>query len=226
MAKILLVEDDPRYAALVCDYLTARKHEVEITSTVSDAQAFLDVYVYEILIVDWQLPDIEGPAFIKSLRSKGVNTAILMLTARDAVSEKEHGFNCGADDYVCKSADPRELLVRIQALLRRPQTYKPQMVRIRDVSIDCATRTVVKDTTPVHLLPKEFAVLEFMIRYPNRVFSAEELLERLWPSDTEATIHTVRSCINKIRTKLDEPEKPSLILTKYKAGYQINPECE
>jgi DNA-binding response OmpR family regulator len=222
MSKILLVEDDPKYADLVCDCL-GQTHAVEVTKTVTTALEFLSVYSYELVIVDWHLPDAEGPALISKLRTQGLSVPILMLTARDTVDDKEHGFNMGADDYLTKAADPRELLVRVRALLRRPAPYKNETVKIaNNIEINLGQRGVTKNGEQIHMLPKEFAVLEFMARYPNRVFSAEELLERLWPSESEASSHTVRATINRIRAKLDDPDSPSVIQTKYKAGYQLS----
>ncbi len=226
MAKILLIEDDARYGALVVDFLSSHHFSIEIAETVQDALSYLDVFQFEILIVDWNLPDAEGTALIRSLRQKGFATPILMFTERETIKDKECGFNAGADDYLTKGVDPRELLLRVQALLRRPAAYKGNSIQIRDVSIDTANRSVTKGGKEIHLQPKEYLVLEFLARYPNRMFSADELLERLWPSDTEATTHTVRSTINKLRTKLDHNDgQKSLILTKYKAGYQINVEA-
>jgi two-component system, OmpR family, response regulator len=222
MAKILLVEDDSKYAGVVEDYLSSHHHTVQTTATVDDALAFLAVYQYELLIVDWQLPDAEGPDLIKSLRSKSVSTPILMLTAREGIADKEHGFDSGADDYLTKNASPRELVARIQALLRRAPVYRTETLRVADIEIDSASRCVKKAGNIVHLQPKEFAVLEYLARNPKRVFSADELLERLWDPDTEADSHTVRSTVNKIRKKLDNPDSNSVISTKYKAGYQIN----
>jgi DNA-binding response OmpR family regulator len=221
MARILLVEDDMAYANLFCDCLGS-DFAVEVTGTIEEAQSFLAVYEYELLVIDWHLPDADGPSFIDNLRARGVTTPILMLTARGSLSDKEHGFTSGADDYLTKSADPREISMRVKALLRRPASYMHKQLRVREIEIDVNKHTVTKNGEPVHLLPKEFAVLEHLVRYPNRVFTADELMERLWPADTEATIHTVRSCINKLRTKLDDKGSASIIQTKYGAGYQLS----
>lgn len=223
MSKILLIEDDREYAQLISDYLS-QQHTVELAGTISGALDFLAVYEYELLIVDWHLPDAQGPSLISTLRGKENLVPILMLTGRSALEDKQIGFEAGADDYLTKDAHPRELLMRVQALLRRPAVYVPKTIRVSGrIEMDLAQRTVKRDGQEVHMLPKEFAVLELMARYPKRIFSAEELLERLWPSDTEASSHTVRATINRIRLKLDEPNSSSIIQTKYKAGYQL---CE
>lgn len=223
MAKILLAEDDNKYAGTVKDYLESSHHTVDTATTVAEARAFLDVYDYELLIIDWQLPDAEGPDLIQSLRSTNMQTPILMLTAREDITDKEKGFLSGADDYLTKNTNPRELLARVNALLRRVPAYRKSNLRFHNIEIDSALRTVAKNGVTLHLQPKEFAVLEFLARHPERVFSADELLERIWDSDNESDSHTVRSTINKIRRKLDETEGDSVILTKYKAGYQIKP---
>lgn len=224
MAKILLIEDDATYAGVVSDYLNTERHQVDLAQSVEDATAFMDVYQYQVLIVDWHLPDQDGPSLIRTLRKRGFATPIIMLTGRETIADKEQGFSAGADDYLAKSADPKELIFRVEALLRRQPIYVADRIKIRDIEVDAVNRKVYKKSVAVHLQPQEFDLLEFLIRYSNRVFSAEELLDRLWPSDTEATIHTVRSHINKIRTKLDDENESSLIMTRYKAGYQINME--
>jgi DNA-binding response OmpR family regulator len=222
MAKILLLEDDVKYARVIKDYLGSLSHAVDITANIENARTYLNTYQYEVLIVDWNLPDGDGASFVESLRRQGCMTPTLMLTARETICDKERGFGAGVDDYLTKDSNPRELALRITSLLRRPSSYKDNKVQFQKLQIDFNTRSVTKDGKPIHLLPKEYLVLEFLCRYPNRIFSADELLERLWPSDTEATTHTVRSAINKLRTKLDDPDEPSLILTRYKAGYQWN----
>ncbi len=221
MAKILLIEDDTDYSALVSDFLATQRHNVEVAESVGEALSFLDAYQYEVVIVDWHLPDAEGPNLIRDLRKKGFATPIIMLTGRETLADKQCGFRAGADDYLTKDSDPEELSLRVEALLRRPMIYQAKVKKIRHIEIDTTTHTISKEGVVVHLVPKEFALLEFLARYPNRMFSADELLDRLWPSDTEATPHTVRSCVNRIRAKLDS-NGSSLITTKYKAGYQIN----
>jgi two-component system, OmpR family, response regulator len=226
MAKILIVEDDVKYAGGISDYLAAQAHTTDISSNLEEALFYLNTYRYEVLIVDWMLPDGDGPTLVSSLRSRGVNTPILMLTARETIDDKERGFCSGVDDYLIKDTDPKELTMRIGSLLRRPQAIQDNVLRLRGIEVDLNTRQVKKDGLPVHLLPKEFALLEFLLRYPNKTFSSEELMLSLWPSDTEATTQTVRSAINKLRTKLDSAGEPSLFLTKYKAGYMMNVHAE
>jgi DNA-binding response OmpR family regulator len=226
MAKILIVEDDVKYAGLITDYLAAQTHTIDMAATVQDARAYLDAYQYEVLIVDWNLPDGEGPALVQTLRKQGHNVPVLMLTSRDTMDDKERGFCAGVDDYLVKDAHPRELGLRVTSLLRRPATFQDTRMKFRDIEIDQNTHSVTKAGVSVHLLPKEFALLAFLMRYPGKLFSGEELLLRLWPSDTEATTQTVRSGVNKLRMKLDSPGQPSIIVTKHKAGYMLNVHSE
>jgi DNA-binding response OmpR family regulator len=226
MAKILIVEDDVKYAGLIGDYLKAQSHTIDTAANVNDALAYLNTYEYEVLIVDWMLPDGEGPTLIRSLRSRGCKTPTLMLTARETIDDKERGFWAGVDDYLIKDAHPRELVLRIDSLLRRPVVYESKNLSFRGLEIDLDAHTVKKNGTLIHLLPKEFGVLVFLGRYPHKMFTAEELLQRLWPSDTDATTQSVRSAVNKLRMKLDTPGEPSLFVTRYKAGYKLNIDAE
>lgn len=220
MAKILLIEDDVAYANLIGDVLGA-EHVLDVAATANDAKAYLSSYSYELLVVDWELPDTNGPDFIRSLRANGEKTPILMLTVRDKLDDKARGFSTGADDYLAKSADPREILMRVKALLRRPAAYINEILKVRDIEIDTDASVVRKAGVEVYLRPKELTLLEYLVKNRTRAFTADELLNNLWPSDTEATIQTVRSSINRIRTKLDDSSKPSLIQTKYGTGYQL-----
>ncbi len=222
MAKLLLIEDDDMYATLITDCLKAEKHVVELAGTLLEAEELLSAFQYDLLVIDWQLPDGNGISFIRKLRKTGRTLPILMLTVRDGMGSKEEGFDSGADDYLAKTAQTREIVVRIKALLRRPGDYKQAMVSVGDIEIDFGGRVITKAGQKVHLYPKEFLILEYLLKNPGRVFSAEELLERLWPSDTDATSHTVRSCVNRIRAKLDDAKSDSLIETVHKSGYKLN----
>lgn len=222
MAKILLVEDNEAFAELVEDLLTSNKHVLEVASTRQYAAELLKVYEYDMLIVDWELPDGSGADLIHSIRQSGQGTPILMLTARETLDDKEHGLGAGADDYLTKTADPRELLARVKALMRRPAIYKQEVLDLGTIQINVSQHVVTKNGQVVHLFPKELALLEYMAQHKESVLTADELLERIWPSDTEATSQTVRSCVNRIRAKLDDPDQPSLIQTLYKIGYRLN----
>lgn len=224
MAKILIVEDDQIYAQNTRDWLEMHQHTVELAHTGSDALNKLAVSGFDLLIVDFQLPDMIGPDIVREIRRRSIRTPVLMLTVRQMLNDKEAGFDAGADDYLDKAVHPKELTLRLVALLRRPTTYMEPIRSFGDLVLNQKSGGLMRGGQPIHLLPKEYALMSFLFSHPERVFSAEELLEKVWPSESEATPHTVRSCINRIRAKLDSPDLPSVISTVRGLGYGLNQE--
>lgn len=224
MAKILIIEDDQTYAANTRDWLQMQHHRVEVVHQAIEGLDVLAVSDFDLIIVDWQLPDMNGPDVIKQFRDKGGVTPVLMLTVRQTLADKEAGFDAGIDDYLDKAAHPKELSMRVSALLRRPATYIEQVLEFGGLSLDQNSGRLNRGEQAIHLLPKEYALLCFLFAHPDRVFTAEQLLDKVWPSESEATPHTVRSCINRIRTKLDVQNEPSLITTVRGLGYGLNEE--
>jgi two-component system OmpR family response regulator len=145
-----------------------------------------------------------------------------MLTAKSSIEDKEEGFGVGADDYLTKPFHLKELAARVRVLLRRPLTEHATTLRAGDVVLDPIECKVLKNGQEVHLLPKEYRLLEFLMRHPNHVFSAEVLFNRVWESDTTAALDTVRGHIMRLRTKLDTPGMPSIISTVRRLGYKLN----
>lgn len=221
MAKILLVEDDKDTCVLVSDILKLQSHLVEFVHSGSDAENLLDVFEYDLIILDWGLPDVSGDEVCKRFRARKGNTPVLMLTGKNRVAEKTAGLDAGADDYLTKPFDSRELIARVRALLRRPGGYADNSITIGDVKLDSVTMLVTKSGAQVKLYPRDFALLQFLMRHPNRLFSAEALIERVWSTDTAVGGETVRSCIKRLREKLDSDGKPSLIETVHGMGYRL-----
>ena len=221
MAKVLFIEDDLDYAVAVKDLLQGEHHNVEIVDNGRAALELLRVYKFDVLIIDWGVPEISGLEVCSRFRSAGGTTPILILTGKTAITEKETGLDAGADDYLTKPADPRELSARVRALARRSPGISGNVIKIRDVVLDSSKHLVKKNEEVVELFPKEFSLLEHLMRHPNQVFSADDLLDRVWASDCESSPHTVRSCINRLRAKLDDDEKNSFIRTIYSVGYTV-----
>lgn len=219
MAKVLLVEDDPEYGVVVRDWLVHDKHTVELVTTGTAAIEFIELVPFELIILDWKLPDTSGADICAHYRRSGGKTPVLMLTGKSDIDDKLFGLDCGADDYLTKPVDLRELSARIRALLRRAPSYVDSVLTIGDVEVNQTTREVRKEGRLVHLLPKEYAVLEFMLRNRNRVFTADELIDRVWDCDSDVTSHSVRSCISRLRQKIDSTGKDSIIRTIYNGGY-------
>lgn len=221
MAKILIVEDELDLAGPISDSLGRQHHVVEVVDNGSAALDRLRIYKYDLIILDWMLPGLSGRDVLAGFRSAGGTTPVLMLTARTAVEDKEAGLDAGADDYLTKPFHLKELHARVRALLRRPQGLSGKVLKVRDLCLDPIARTVSKNGQEIHLLPKEFSLLEFFMRHPNQVFSAEALMERIWESDTLALSDTIRTHIKTLRKKIDTAKQPSLISTVHGMGYKL-----
>ncbi|CAM6000451.1 unnamed protein product [Sphagnum balticum] len=219
MAKILLVEDDPELATLIANILNVERHTVESVSNGQEALGRLKMFKYELVVLDWMLPGMSGMDVCTEFRSKGGSTPILMLTSKSSPEEKEKGLDAGADDYLTKPFHPKELAARIRALLRRPQVVSAKLLQVGTVVLDPKTMKVYKDEVEIHLLPKEFSLLELFMRYPNQVFSGDALLDRVWAAESSASLDTVRTYIKTLRKKIDTEGNASLIRTVHGVGY-------
>ena len=221
MAKILLVEDDLEMCEVVSDWLTDEHYTVDVVNTGTDAVERLRFDKYDVLIFDWQLPDLTGIEVCKRFRSKGGKTPVLMLTGKSEIVDKETGLDAGADDYLTKPFHPRELSARVRALLRRSGEVKQNVLNCGDIELDPQGFKVTKAGQEVALLPKEFALLEFFLRHPNQVFSPEALLDRVWSAESEASPDTIRVHITKLRGKIDKEGQQSIIKTIHRQGYKL-----
>jgi DNA-binding response OmpR family regulator len=219
MAKVLLVEDDVDVAQEIKVLLKSERYTVESVPTVRTAEDFLFSSEYDLLILDWNLPDGSGVDLLCHARRKGLGLPVLMLTSRADLLDKLEGFRAGTDDYLTKPFEGEELLCRVQALLRRPKHFQAEILVADYLTLDTGKRVVKKDDSPVHLTPKEFATLEFFFRHRNQVFSGEALLERIWESDNEATAATVVATILRLRKKIDKPGQQSFIQNVFGVGY-------
>jgi DNA-binding response OmpR family regulator len=223
MAKILIVEDEIDLSEPVRAYLTHEHHLVEVVADGREAMERLRFYKYDLIILDWMLPGVQGVDVCKTFRASGGTTPILMLTSRKQTQDKITGLDAGADDYITKPFDVAEISARVRALLRRPQQVTTNVLAARNVTLDPTTFKVTRDGADVQLLPKEFALLEFFMRYPGQVFSAEALLDRVWSSESEASPETIRTYIKRLRQKLDTPGQPSMLVTVHGVGYKLEP---
>ena len=221
MAKILVIEDEPDIAKVVSDCLTKDNHLVEVEYDGLDAWIALNAVKFDVIVLDLRLPGVDGLELCRRFRRDGGNTPVLILTARDSAEDKESGFAAGADDYLTKPFQHKELSARIKALLRRGACQPSNIIHIGDIEIDLDGFRVLKGGEPVHLQRKEFRLLEFLARHPNRIFSAEELLDSVWERGTDAKVDTVRGHIKRLRKKLDSDGVTSIISTVYGLGYKI-----
>lgn len=221
MAKILVVEDEFYLSEPVREWLVHENHTVEVVADGLEALEYLKIYKYDLVVLDIMLPGMNGVDICRQFRAGGGQTPIIMLTSKAALDDKERGLDSGADDYLTKPFHLKELAARIRALLRRPAVPQGNVLRISDIELDPRASRVTKGGEEVRLLPKEFSLLEFLMRHPNQVFSAEALIDRVWQSDTEAYSDTVRTHIKTLRKKLDTEGQPSIINTVHGVGYKL-----
>jgi DNA-binding response OmpR family regulator len=220
MAKLLMVEDDPE----LCDMFKrwfGTEHVLEIANDGITGLDLLKYYEYDLAVLDWELPGMSGPEICKAYRQGGGKTAILMLTGKSTIDDKEKGFNVGADDYLTKPFHPKELTLRLKALLKRPGGLVEKVLQAQDLELDTETHVVRKAGKQVHLMPREFALLEFLMKHPDQPFSADALLNRVWPSDSEVSTESIKTYISKLRRKLEAPDGPPLIGTVHGVGYKL-----
>ncbi len=221
MAKILLVEDDKNLALSVRDFLLCDGHTVEHAETGEDGLQLLECFNFELAILDWQLPGIDGLEVCRRLRKQKVELPILFLTALSDIDFIETGLNAGADDYLLKPFHFRELVARIRSLLRRPKGMIATVVHFEYLTVEMESKAVKVEDKKITLAPKEFAILEFLIRNPNRHFSSKSLLKSIWPSDNESSEDSVRTIMHNLKRKITPEGKECVIKTVAKAGYII-----
>ena len=221
MAKILVVDDDELLVGMVKDYLDEQYFTVETAVDGRLAEQLMETYEYDVIVLDWDLPGVSGLEILKGLRAQGKMTPVMMLTGKDQVDDKELGLNAGADDYLTKPFHMKELLARVRALLRRQHAVFSSNLSYGPIDLDPQKREVRVGGEEVSLLPKEFSLLEFFLRHPEQVFSADALIDRVWKAEEAVGHETVRQCIKRLRKKIDSGHGDSLIETVYGVGYKL-----
>jgi len=220
MAKILLVEDDKAISRVVKEALEAEHHLVDSCFDGRSALDYIKSFEYDLIILDIQLPDLSGVDLCKSYRRKSTGP-VLMLTGMNRIEDKVEGLESGADDYLTKPFDMRELVARVKSQLRRSEGAKDKVLKAGRISLDTESRIVSRDGNELALTPREFDVLEFFLRHPNQVIGPDALLKRVWHSDSEASPHAVYNCLNRLRKNIDPKDKESLIKTIHGVGYRL-----
>lgn len=221
MAKILIVEDDVQLSKLVRDWLKLERHESEIVNDGQEAIERLKVYEYDLIILDLELPVIGGMEILKQFRADGKKTPVLILTGRTTIDDKEVGLDAGADDYLTKPFHAKELTARIRALMRRVGGQLTKTLSCGNIELDRAAFVVKRSGEEIKLVPREFALLEFLMRNPSTVFPAEALLNRVWSNESDATVDALTTCIKRLRKKLDHEGEPSIIRNVHGVGYGL-----
>lgn len=223
MAKILIVEDDVALASTVFKYLQAERH---LPITVHDGmEAFerLRLETFDVLILDWQLPGMTGIELLKKLRSGGNKSLILMLTGKSDIDNKELGLETGADDYLTKPFDLRELSARIRSMLRRASGSATNFIEVNDLKLDPGNYQIFRAGQEIKLTPRDFALLEFFMRNAGQVFPVDAILDRVWGHDSDASVDGLRAAIRRIRRAIDTTDDPSksVIENVNRIGYRL-----
>lgn len=222
MPKILLVEDDSSAAEMVRTWLSAQRYVVEIARDGEEALEFLRMAEFDVILLDLNLPHVSGFEVLRSLRGAGKNTPVIMVTGKTAVSDKETSLDGGADDYLTKPFDLTELSARIRVQLRRQAKTISSELKAGNIVLYPDQMRVTQGGKLIELAPKEFSLLEFFLRNPDRVFNAETVMSRVWSLDTEAGTNAFRTTLTRLRRKLNLDDTDSFIETVHGAGYRLN----
>ena len=223
--RILVAEDRPALARSLSDGLRDEGYVVDLTLSGTEADHLARANPYDCAVLDIMLPGMEGWDVLSRMRAAGVKTPVLLLTARDAVADRVAGLDAGADDYLTKPFSFAELVARLHALVRRATTA-PASYRLAyaDVSLDIRTRRVERAGTAIHLQAKEFALLEYLLRNPERVLSKTMILEHVWEYGFDPQTNVVDVLVSRLRAKVDRDFTPKLIHTLRGAGYVLRAE--
>ncbi len=219
--RLLLLEDDIRLAGLLQRGLRAEGHAVDVAARVEDGRWLATENPYDVLVLDVMLPDGDGFDLCGEIRRAGVWTPVLMLTARDAVSDRVRGLDVGADDYLVKPFAFAELSARLRALARRGAPERPTILVAGTLTIDPATRAVEVDGVPLGLSPREYALLELFVRRAGDVLTRTEIIERVWDWAYDGTSNVVDVYVRYLRTKLAPHPSAPRIETARGVGYVL-----
>ena len=220
--RILLVEDEIRVAGFIAKGLREQSYAVDVAADGERASYFAAINQYDLVILDVMLPVKNGYAVCRELRAGGFRAPILMLTARDSVDDRVQGLDCGADDYLIKPFDFKELLARLRALSRRSGPPRPEVLRVADLQINTASHAVTRAGRSVNLTAKEYALLEYLVLHRDRVLGREQIAEHVWDESFDPLTNVIDVYIKRLRVKLEDAG--CLIRTRRGEGYILSVE--
>jgi DNA-binding response OmpR family regulator len=217
--RILIVEDEPTLRKLEKNFLEKHSFVVDGVETGKQALSKLEINEYDCILLDLNIPEKDGISVARELREYGNNTPIIMVTARSQIYDKLEGFDSGADDYITKPFDMKELVARINAVIKRSSINQEEILKISDMEIYPEKNLVKDKEKEIELSNKEMGVLQYLVRNKTKIISSEELLEHVWDSNVDMFTNTVKTHIKTLRKKIDPKKK--LIKTVRGKGYVI-----
>jgi two-component system OmpR family response regulator len=217
----LIVEDEPRLAKLIRTGLLEEGYAVDVAGLGQEALEWVELADFDSIVLDLMLPDLDGLSVCRSLRSQGIRTPILILTARDAIEDRIAGLDAGADDYLTKPFAFAELTARLRALVRRPPETLSPILTVGDLRLDPATRRVWRAGQEHRLPNKEFRLLEYFMRHPNRVLTRGMIAEHVWDYEFLNATNVIDVHIRSLRRKIDDPYPVKRVVTIRGAGYKL-----
>jgi two-component system, OmpR family, copper resistance phosphate regulon response regulator CusR len=222
--RILIVEDDAALASFIRKGLEAEYHAVDVAADGNQGRSMAIELDYDLLILDLNLPGLDGLALLKALRQRKANLPVIILTARGRVEDRVQCLDSGADDYLTKPFSFLELSARARALLRRCHLPSQSVITVRDLSLDRVERKVERGGRAIELTTKEFALLEYLMRNAGRRLTRAMIIEHVWNLSFDSTTNVVDVYINYLRRKVDDGFSPALIHTVRGVGYQLSSE--
>jgi len=222
--RILIVEDDAALASFIRKGLEAEHHAVDTANEGEQGRAMALEFDYDLMVLDLNLPGIDGLSILKSVRQHKTSLPVMILTARSRVEDRVQCLDTGADDYLVKPFSFLELSARARALLRRSHLPSESVLTVRDLSLDRVQRKVERAGRHIELTTKEFALLEYLMRNAGRRLTRPMIIEHVWNMNFDSTTNVVDVYINYLRRKVDDGFSPALIHTVRGVGYQISPE--
>jgi two-component system, OmpR family, manganese sensing response regulator len=222
--KILLVDDEIEMADPLSRSLLREGYEVDVAHDGDRGIQLADQGTYDLLILDWMLPGHSGLEICQNLRSRGDTTPVLFLTAKDTIDDRVQGLDAGADDYIVKPFELRELLARVRALLRRPTNIEPvavSRVKVDDLELDIQNQVAYRNGRAIELSEKESQLLAYLMRQPNQLLTHEQISQHLWSANEKPTSNALVAQIRLLRRKIEAKGETPLITTVYGKGYRF-----
>lgn len=224
--RILIVEDEAGVAGFVQQGLTESGYSVDVARDGLEGLEYALAFEYDAIVLDIMLPKMNGLDMLREIRERRVKSPVLLLTARDGVDDRVKGLDFGADDYLVKPFAFPELLARLRALLRRPPLVSGNLLSMSDLEMDIVLREVRRGDKRIELSPREFSLLELLLRHPNQVLTRTQIIEHVWNFDFYSDTNVVDVYIGYLRRKIDQDSDPPLIHTVRGVGYRLSAESK